>query len=345
MERSNKLKDLGIRIYNNRMILEKNEKGEETNKDEKEIIDICNKTFGKGSPSPENLYLFNQLLVETATEISQPKVDQILNLLADYNNVPSGTVKVYELPKTVKPKFVYTAKGTGVDLTRIDGEVTRKLAQPQSLTYGGYYEITSFMADPVKAFRNAVDKLAEARVDFYFEKIMEMTKVAVTNAEIPSANTKSGSNLTIADYKKVENVMIRLTNGRPLMVADMALINHFVDLIPTEQKELLTDEIRDMVREEIMPSKISRTVAIPFDNRWIDEKNTKVRFDHQTGFIFPGGISGKKPFAITEFGVKRQYSEVDPETERVKVKIVFEADITLLNGRYLGVITDDQVSL
>lgn len=343
MKQNNKLKDLGIRVYTDKMTIEKDKQGVEINKDEMEITDICNKTFGKGSPSPENLYLFNQLLVETATEISQPAVNQILGYLAEYDNVAPGTVKIYEMPKTVKPKFLYTAKGTGVDLIRIDGEVTRKLAQPESLTYGAYYEITSFMADPVKAFKNAVDKLAQARVDFFFEKIMEMTKTAVANSEIPANNVKPGSNLTIAEYKEVENTMIRLTGGRPLFFADLAMINHFTDLIPTEQKDLLTDDVRDMIREELIPSKISKSIAIPFENGWIDEANSKVRFDVQTGFVFPGGNSGKKPFMVTEYGVKRQYSEVDSETERVKLKIVFEADITLLNARYLGVVTDDSI--
>ena len=71
--------------------------------------------------------------------------------------------------------------------------------------------------------------------------------------------------------------------------------------------------------------------------------NSKVRFDCKTGFVFPGAISGKKPFAITEFGTRRQYSELDPQTEQVKLKIVFESDVTLLNGRYFGVLKEDTV--
>lgn len=339
------LKNLGVRVYTNKMIIEKNAEGVEVNKDLKDIADICNKTFGSGTPSPENLHLFNQLLIETSEEIAKPRVEAILGLLADYETVPAGTVKVYEMPKTVEPKFSYTAKGTGVDLERIGGDVTRKIATPQSLTYGAYYEITTFMADPVKAFNDAVDKLATAKVDFYFDKVMEILKVAVGNAEIPEKNVKSGSNLTLPDYRKVENTMIRLTNGRPLFIADMSMINHFADLIPTAQKELLTDEIRDMLREELVPSRISKSIALPFPNHWIDEANSQVRFDVKTGFVFPGSYSGKKPFACTEFGVKRQYSTIDPELERVNLKIVFETDVTLLNGRYVGAIIDDSIEV
>lgn len=136
-----------------------------------------------------------------------------------------------------------------------------------------------------------------------------------------------------------------ITKLRPLFIADSALINHFAGLIPTVQKDLLTDEVRDMLREELVPSKISKTIAVSFPNNWVDEANSEVKFDVQQGFVFPGGISGKKPFAITEFGTKRQYSTIDPETETVNLKIVFESDITLLNARYLGSINDDSITV
>lgn len=345
MDKMTNLKNLGLRVYNNKMVIEKNVEGVEVNKDLTDLQAICNKTFGYGTPSPENLHMFNQLLVQTADEIAEPRVEAILGLLAEYESVPAGTVKVLEMPKTVKPKFSFTAKGTGVDLERIDGSVTRKVATPQSLTYGATYELTTFMADPVKAFNDAVDKLADAKVEFYFEKVMEVLKTAVANAEIPANNVKSGSSLTLVDFKKLENNMIRLTNGRPLFIADSALINHFADQVVTAQKDLLTDELRDMLREELVPSKISKTIALPFPNQWIDEKNSKVKFDVQTGFVFPGSYSGKKPFAITEFGTKRQYSTIDAELERVNLKIVFECDITLLNGRYVGAVVDDSITI
>lgn len=123
----------------------------------------------------------------------------------------------------------------------------------------------------------------------------------------------------------------------------MSLINHFANLIPTTQKDLLTNEIRDMLREDLVPSKISKTVAVNMPNKWIDDQNSVVRFDVKTGFMFPGAISGKKPFVITEFGTRRQYSEIDPVTEQVKIKIVFESDVTLLNGRFVGIIKDDSI--
>lgn len=336
------LRDLGLRVYNQTMKVE-DINGEKVNKDEQEIIDICNKTFGHGTPSPENLHLFNQFLVETAEIIAEPKVDYILNLLADFETVPADAVKVYKIAKTVKPKWLYTAKGTGVDLVRLVGSETKKIATPQSLTFGAYYEITTFRADPVRAFREAVDNLVMAKLEYYFDKIFEIMKTAKANGEIPAKNILSGANHALGDYQKLENSMIRLTGGRPLMVADIAMINALASKVATTQKDLLTDEVKDMLREDLVPSQISKTVTVPFPNAWIDEANTQVRFNVQQAFVFPGGNVGKKPFAITEFGTKRQYSELDAETEQVKLKVVFEADVTLLNGRYLGLLEDTAV--
>lgn len=342
MEKIKMLKDLGLRIYNNKMII-KEVNGEKINQDEKEIAEICNRTFGYGTPSPENLHLFNQFLVETAEIIAKPRVDAVLGLLADVDSVPAGAVKVYKVPKTTESKFLFTAKGTGVDLVRLSPDETNRVAVPQSMTYGGYYEISTFRADPIKAFREAVDYLATAKVEYYFDKVYELVTLALANGDVPVNNKKQGSNLTLADFQKVEQTMIRLTQGRPIFIGDIALINHFANLIPTTQKDLLTDDLRDMLREELVPTKISKTIAVSIPNQWIDENNSKVRFDCKTGFVFPGAISGKKPFAITEFGTRRQYSELDPQTEQVKLKIVFESDVTLLNGRYFGIVKDDAI--
>lgn len=341
------LKNLGLNIYNNKLTYDKTEGDIEVSKEERELREICNRTFGHGTPSPENLHLFNQFLVETVEEIAKPKVQYILGLLADFKTVPAGTVQVYKMPKTVQPKLLYTAKGTGVDLVRIAGEETIKHAVPQSLTYGGYYEITTFMADPVRAFKEAVDSLVQAKLDFYFEKVFSIVQTAIGNGEIPTNNVQNGANTTIPQFQKIENTMIRLTGGRPLMVADIAMINDLAGKTNTawNQNGLLTDDVKKMLRDDLVPSQISKTVAVPFPNAWIDEKNSQVRFTPQIGYMFPGNAAGKKPFVVTEFGAKRQYSEIDPELEQVKLKVVFEADITLLNGRFIGVIKDTAITV
>ena len=205
------LKNLGLNIYNNKLTAVE---GQELSKEEQELREICNRTFGHGTPSPENLHLFNQFLIETVEEIAKPKVDYILGLMADFKSVPAGTVQVYKMPKTVQPKLLYTAKGTGVDLVRIAGEETIKHAVPKSLTYGGYYEITTFMADPVAAFKEAVDNLVQAKLDFYFDRMLAVMTEAIANQDIPAKNVHKGANVTMAEFQKVENTMIRLTGGK-----------------------------------------------------------------------------------------------------------------------------------
>lgn len=135
-----------------------------------------------------------------------------------------------------------------------------------------------------------------------------------------------------------------ITKLRPTMVADMALINHFANQIPTQQAPLMTDSVKDMLRDELVPSRISKTIEVNFPNNWIDENNSKVKFDVTQGFIFPSGKNGKA-FAITEFGGQRTYTDIDTQTEQVKLTIHFDCNITLLNGRYIGSITDSSVTV
>ena len=81
---------------------------------------------------------------------------------------------------------------------------------PKTMSYGAYYEITTFMADPKKAFQDAVANLANAKLEFYFEKVFEVMKKAIENSQIPANNVVSGADLKIPEFQKVEQTMIRL---------------------------------------------------------------------------------------------------------------------------------------
>ena len=74
-----KLKNLGVRVFENKMLIQKIGE-EEVNIDEKDFLDICEKTWGHGMPSTENLERFNKLIVETAETIAEPKITKILNV-------------------------------------------------------------------------------------------------------------------------------------------------------------------------------------------------------------------------------------------------------------------------
>lgn len=343
MSIDDKLKNLGVRVFENKMLIQKVGE-EEVNVDERDFMDICEKTWGHGNPSTENLERFNKLIVETAETIAEPKINKILNLLSQYKKVDIDAVVMYDIPKTAKAKILYAANGSGVDLIRIGGDTTKKPAQRKTFGYGAYYEITDFLGDPKQGFKDAVTKLANAKIEKFFELMFICMKESIKNAEIPTNNVKEGSNLTLANYQKVEDTMIRLGGGRPLFIADTALINHFANQIPTAQASLLTDDVKDMLREDLVPSKISKSIAMTFPNPWIDDQNSKVKFSIKQGFMFPSNAKGK-PFGITEFGNRREYSKIDTESERVEITVKFDADVTLLNGRYLGVIEDDSITL
>lgn len=340
---------LGVRIYKNEAIEKKDSQGKVVQDDTKDLLAIINKTFSEGTPTTQNLEKFNQLLIETVYEISQPAVDEILGYLAEYSKVPAGTVKYYQTKKTAQPKWVYTAKGAGVDFQRIAPEATRILALPQEITFSGYYELTSFIpgADVISNFKDTVTGLAKARVELYFEKINKLVDVAITNGKIPANNRASATTIGVTEFNKVQNTMVRLSGGRPLLIADTLLIDQIAGAYTTNYvtNDLLTNEVRDMLREDLVPTKISKSIAIPFANDFINEDNSKVRFDVKRGYVIPGGAEGKKAFGITEFGVDRVYHRIDPETEQVEVIIKADMDITLINGRYLGCVTSTSLTL
>lgn len=343
-----KLIEMGKRIYNNKMIEQKNEKGEIIVSDVNDIKELCQRVFGDGSstPDPSLLHQFNNIIVKTADQVAEPKIDEIMTILAQYEKANPGDVKMYELPKENKVKVLWTALGSGVDLVRISPEITRKPAVPQAFTFGAYYEPIDFVKNSVAAFNDAVNKVAEAKIQKYYDIIREVASAAIAQGDIPKNNIKNGTNLTLNDFRKVESVMIRL-GGRPTFVGDSLLIDHFANQQVTDPvfKELLYDDKKKELMGELYARAISKTIAVNLTNPFIDNDNSKVALPVNEGYIFAGTMSGKKPFYITEYGGIRQYTEQDAETERIKLKIVFEADVTLMYGRQIGKITDDSIQL
>lgn len=338
-----KIKDLGIRVYNNKMIVD-----EKTGiSDEKDIMELCSRTFGNGTqtPDPSMLHQFNNIIVETANEVAKPRIEQIINFVANYKSAMPGDVVLYKVPQNHKVKVAWSALGTGVDLIRLGGK-KQVPAVGKAMQFGAYYEPLDMVRDSVDAFRTAVDEVANAKVQLYFEKISEVTQTAITNSVIPANNVKDGTNLTLTDFRKLESTLGRY-GGRPVFLADSLLIDHFAQLLLTEggYKELLTDDLRKMLLSDLQISQLSKSVAVTLVNPFTDKTNTKVGLDPAKGYMFAGGANNAKPFYITEFGGMRQYTEQDPEDERIKLKITQEADITLLNGEAMGYVHDDSITL
>ena len=90
---------------------------------------------------------------------------------------------------------------------------------------------------------------------------------------------------------------------------------------------------------------IGRTDAVSLINGFLDNKNDKVEFPVNTGYLFAG--EGKiKPFEIVEFGGLQQVTKFDDfESGRVAVKLVQNADIVFLTPERLGVVSDSSITL
>lgn len=337
-----KLKELGKRVYNNKMIEDK------TNgiSDPEDIKALCEKVFGDGhlNPDPSLLHMFNNLVVVTADEVAKPRVDNIMNFIANYQTRNPGDSVVYEVPKQSKVKIVWSALGTGVDVVRI-GEKKKIPAVGKPFQFGAYYEPLDMIQDSVVGFQNAVNAVADAKVKLYMTKLGEVVADAVSKSTIPTANVLSASNISMADYRKLESKLMRY-GGRPVFVADTLLIDHFGQQLNSDTyKNLLTDELRTALLSDLTIAQLGRSVAVTLVNPFTDETNSATELAVNKGYMLSGGQGNLKPFYVTEFGGMRQLSEQDPEDERIKIKVVQEADITLMYGECVGYVNDSSVIL
>lgn len=337
---STKLKGLFSRVYKNEMI-ENEEKGLF---DEKDIKAYVKKVFGDGSttPDPSLLHQFNEVVVQTADEIAKPMVTEMLGYFANVQNRQRGQIVQINIPKKNKAKVVWSANGSGVDLLRVAGQ-DKKIAVPHTFSTGFYYEPLDLVADTVTAFQDLVNDVANAKVRLYLSEIYKLIDAAVANSDIPAANVEQGSGKTIADYNKIASVLQRY-GGRPVFVADTLLIDHFAGDKASENPVLVPDGIKEELYSALNITNIGRTTAVNLVNPFTDETNSDTELPVNKGFMFAGSVS-QKPLSVVEYGGMRQFTEQDPEDERVKIKLVQEAAIEFLFGEAIGIIEDDAITL
>jgi hypothetical protein len=309
--------------------------------DTADIKAYCEKVFGDGSktPDPSMLHQFNNLIVEEADKIAKPKATKVIELLAKMTPRNRGDIYQYNIPQDRKAKVVWSALGTGVDLTRVDGKKS-KVATPQVFQTGFSYDPLDLVTDSVENFRKLIEDISDAKIRLYMEQISKLFRAAITSGVVPAANVKTGNNVALADYNKVASTLQRY-GGRPLFVADTLLIDYFALQQTTgAAKDLLTDELRDELRTALNPTSIGRTTAVNLVNPFTDETNSKVELPVNEGYMLAGGVS-QKPFIVVEYGGMRQFTEQDASDERVKIKLVQEAAIELLYGEAIGYIRED----
>jgi len=347
-----KMLDMAKRIYNNELLEKKDEHGKVVLSDTEAIKALVDKTFSSNGviTNFEQLRIFNRLIVETAEELAQGRVEPIISMVSDYKKVGRYDKVIYEVPKKAKITMALTASGAGVDFVRISPSARKLPAKPETYQFGVYYNIEKMISDPVNEFRNAVNYVADYKVKFIFNKIMSLVKAAVANGSIPTGQVEEDANVTITDYRKIENKLLRYGKGvAPIFVADRNLI----DSLATSQATmnlgvsggegiLLTDDLRKELLRSAEITQISRSTAIATDNPFIDNANSEVEFPVNEGIVIAGG--SKSPIAVREFGGVRVNEGIPSiEDERVNMKIDFRLDATLLLGQALGWVKDTAV--
>ena len=320
-----------------------NTKQELSMEDDTKIKAYLNEVFGDGQPSQHELHQFNKLVVKQADEIARAKATDILSISADYVKRPSVEVYQYTIPKEHKAKVVWTANGTSVEHTRVEGSESR-VATPVKLSTGFYYETLSLQQGDVDAFRNLVNNVADAKIQLYFQTISKLMQTAIANGDVPAVNVKTGTNLTLSDFNALVGKLARY-GGRPVFVADTALIDHFAfqQTTDTTFKELLTDDIKAELANNLSIAKIGRATAVSLVNPFVaGSGNTVTELPVDEGYVFAGGVN-MKPFKVIEFGGMTQYTDFDYNLERVEMKLTQECAFEFVQGELIGYIQDDSV--
>jgi hypothetical protein len=324
---NNKLKALFSRVYKNEM----------NDTDASDIREYVKRVFGDGSfnPDPSLLHQFNNLVVQQADEIAKPKVTEMLGVLATVKTAARDQVVKYEIPQKSKARVRWSANGSGVDLVRVEGK-KYEVAVPRTFATGFYYEPFGMIEDAVGNFRKLVDDVANAKVRLYLDQIYKLMAAAISSGDIPENNVLQGSNLTLAQYNRLASILARY-GGRPVFIADTLLIDYFAN---QQNTALLTDADKEELLHGLHVTRIGRTDAVNLVNPFIDEENTKVELPVNVGYMFVGSTT-QKPFVVTEFGGMRQLTEQDIEDERIKLKLVQDADVQLIFGNAIGYVKED----
>lgn len=346
MNKKNTL-ELFKRVTNNKMIEEKDEKGNIITSDSADIKAICKRIFGDGieNGDPSLINQFNNLITITADEVANRMLPDIISLMADYEREDNGNIRQIKIPKKVRAKFAWSASNSGVILTNVSKQRT-VTAVPQTFKTGFSYNPNDFNGDTVMAFNDLVNNLAEAKLRLYMAKFYELTTAGVTSGAIPTSNVVDASGASITQYNKLASNIQRVGNSRPIFLADTLMIDNFIDksVADANISKLFSDETKDMLYRELYYERIGRTDAFNIINPFLDDDNDSVELPVNKGFMLSSGIS-KKPFTVVEYGGMRQRTQQEFETEEIQMIITFSASMLLLHGDALGYIKDDSIVL
>lgn len=328
-----------LRVYNNKQVAD-----EVRMEDEDAIKKLCSAIFKAdgSSVSEHDLTMFNNIVVKTATTVSEPDVQQLLKYFADNENVPYDTQLVkYRKPVPKHIRFKWSSVGSGVSLKRVETGTDNYVQIGQAQTAISYYPITN-SATQVEDFRALVNDVAQARVQLIFEKIIELIEAgAKSGGVIPAKQCIEKGNSTLAEFDKAANMIGRRTGSRPLFIADRDLINYYANLKTTAIGTNMPDALKsDFYSYEV--TNLGSTDAIPMINGYTTELGETPNFEVGVGYLV-GGASSKKPFKTALAGGVTQETEKDIEAGRIKMLIRQKLGIDFLYAGNIGRVEETSV--
>lgn len=336
-------KALLMRCYNNEMI--KEDKANNIMGDEEAIKQLCNETFGNGNvtPTTEQLQKFNNLLLSVADEVAKPQIEQVMNIITDFEKVDANvTLRQYIIPEECKVKFSFSAVGSQPDFKRVEpGKV--EYSTPKYAQLALYYEPMTRTERCVQDFKKAVNAIAQAKVKLYYEELMRVFEAGATSNKIPANQIKEGSNLTLKEFKTIANRISRRANmGGVTFIADADLIDYFA----MQQSNTSEYQLPESMKGELLklhPTKILDVTSVNLVNPFTNKAGTSTFFPIGTGYLI--GSSFHKPFVMTEFGGMVQEKTTEIVDGRVKLFARQGFAIDLLYGEAIAKITEGTVKL
>lgn len=335
------VEQLSLSVYNNKQAT-----SEIRLEEEAQIEKLCSAVFPKDgtSPSQHDLNKFNNIVAKTATVISERDVQQLLKYLAEVQSVAYNLDMVKytkDVPKHVR--FKWAAVGSGVSLREVETGKPQYLEITQIQT-GLTYNSLAMSDNQVEAYRQLVRDVAAARIELIYTHIMKLIQAAVANGGvIPEKQIKNGSNVTIAEFDKVANVVGRRTSSRPLFIADRALISDLAG----KKAAIVTTGMPDALKSDFYNYEVTNlgsADAIVLQNDFTTEKGYETQFPITTGYLV-AGAAGNKPFQVALAGGLTQKTEEEAEFGRIKMIVRQRIGIDFLYAENIGVVVDTNVTI
>ncbi len=315
--------------------------------DEEAIRSLCRKVFSEDGQmaDPSTMWNFNTILVQVAEQfIVKPNLEQILGTIATIKQVDKKTSLIeYTVEKDYNIKFSLVAAGSGHKLVKIGD--SRKVAQvPFSIGFGATYDPMTKTDDEIEWFNKAVKEIGRAEIAYIYNKALELMNAV---GALPTNNVVSGANVTYADVKGLASVLRRRTGGRPVLLADAALLDSIgADMAVNDPyaNKAMYDGLAQELFGAYAPQNFGTFDGVILDNPYIDDENSKVALPVNEGIMY-SSTARVKPLAITRVGGMVQKTNTELKNNRVQFFVEQELAMTLLYPQFIGRVKDTAVTL